>query len=791
VRHSPGTTRSAGTADAAPVLRDQALLRAALVAGTLLMAVGVVLHLADRALAGDSAWAAIGAVGAIWSAMLVGSALRRGRLGVDAIAVLAIAGALAIGELLAAALITLMLATGRLLEARASARARAELTALAARAPVEARRYENGSLDTVPVGAVRPGDLLMVRPGDVVPVDGHVEVGAAVLDESALTGEAAPVTRPAGDAVRSGVVNAGGPFDLRATTTAGASTYAGIVRLVEQASAESAPFVRLADRYAAWFLPLAVGTAAGAWAASGDAARAVAVLVVATPCPLILAAPVALVCGLSRAARHGVIVKGGGALERLATVRVLLFDKTGTLTSGHPAVVDVVASGGFRSDEVLALAASLDQVSPHVLAAPIVSLARQRRLALALPGEVAETGGQGIRGVVGDRTVSLGKASWVAPGRHPAWYRAVRRRAELDGDISVLVAVDGVPAGVIVLRDRIRSDAARTIRLLRRAGIRRIVLVTGDRAEAADTVGAVVGADLVLAERLPEEKVAAVRAARQHGPTVMVGDGINDAAALAVADVGVALGARGTSVASEAADVVLTVDRLDRVATAMGIAQRSRRIALQSVTVGMGLSIAAMGLAAWGLLVPAVGALLQEVIDLAVIGNALRAAREPPPSLRLTKDDVREWRRFSREHTTLRPIVDELRAVADDLGDAPQPDVHERLRRLRRALVDQLEPHELAEGATLYPVFDRVLDSPEATTTMSRAHVEISHYIRRLGRLLDDIGDDQLDTDDAVQLRRILYGLHAILDLHFTQEDEGYYSLLEDPGPIDDAATAP
>jgi heavy metal translocating P-type ATPase len=773
------------------VLRgDQAVLRAGLVAGTALLVAGAVLHLADQPRAGDTAWAAIGAVGAVWSALLVGSVLRRGRIGVDAIAVLAIVGALAVGELLAAALITLMLATGRHLEARASARARAELTGLAARAPVEARRYENGSLGTVPVEVVRPGDLLMVRPGDVVPVDGHVEAGVAVLDESALTGEAAPVARPAGDAVQSGVVNAGGPFDLRATTTSGASTYAGIVRLVELASAESAPFVRLADRYAAWFVPLSIAAAAGAWAVSGDPARAVAVLVVATPCPLILAAPVALVSGLSRAARHGVIVKGGGVLERLAGARVLLLDKTGTLTTGHPAVVDVVASGGFTSDEVLALAASLDQVSPHVLAAPIVSLARQRRLTLDLPGDVTEVAGKGIRGVVGGRRVALGTAGWVAPGQRPAWYRSVRRRAELDGDMSVLVAVDDCPAGTIVLRDRIRSDAARTIRMLRRAGIRRVVLVTGDRTEAADTVGAVIGADLVLAERLPEEKVAAVRAARDHDPVVMVGDGINDAAALAVADVGVALGARGTTVASEAADIVLSVDRLDRVATAMGIAQRSRRIALQSVTVGMGLSVAAMGVAAWGLLVPAVGAMLQEGIDVAVIANALRAARERQPTVHLTQDDVRRWRRFTREHTTLRPIVDELRAVADDLGDAAGPAVHDRLHELRRALVDQLEPHELAEGAELYPLFDRLLGSSEVTTTMTRAHVEISHYIRRFGRLLDDIGDDQPDADDVVQLRRILYGLHAILELHFAQEDEGYYSLLDAPGLVDHQVSA-
>jgi P-type E1-E2 ATPase len=259
-----------------------------------------------------------------WSAVLVAGTVRHGRMGVDAIAVLAIAGALLVGEPFAAALVTVMLATGRLLEAHAVARARHAPTALAARAPLEAHRHEDGQLVTVPVDAVRPGDLLLVRPGDVVPVDGRVEAGVAVLDEAALTGEAAPVERPEGDAVRSGVLNAGGPFDLRATTTARDSTYAGIVGLVEQASANSAPFVRLADRYAAWFVPLALALATAAAVIAGDPVRAVAVLVVATPCPLIRAAPVALVSGLSLAARHGAIVKGGSALERMATGQVLL-----------------------------------------------------------------------------------------------------------------------------------------------------------------------------------------------------------------------------------------------------------------------------------------------------------------------------------------------------------------------------------------------------------------------------------------------------------------------------------
>jgi soluble P-type ATPase len=332
---------------------------------------------------------------------------------------------------------------------------------------------------------------------------------------------------------------------------------------------------------------------------------------------------------------------------------------------------------------------------------------------------------------------------------------------------------------VIVLRDEVRPDASRTIRRLRQAGIDRVVLATGDRAEIADTVGAVVGADLVLAERLPEDKLATVASERRAGPVIMVGDGINDAAALALADVGVALGARGATVASEAADIVLTVDRLDRLATAMDIARRSRHIALQSVLVGMGLSLAAMGLAAWGLLVPVMGALVQEGIDIAVIANALRAARQPPGRPQLADEDVELWRHFRDVHDRLRPIVAEIRAVADALDTIPNTNLRARLEALRHRLLSDLEPHELAEGAELYPLLDRLLGSPEATATMNRAHVEISHYIRRLNQLLDELPDSGPDTTDAAEIRRILYGLHAIVDLHFIQEDQSYFSLIE------------
>jgi heavy metal translocating P-type ATPase len=745
-----------------------------------LLALGGVLHLVGANDAAHVLWAVDTVLGIVPACWWVIDAARHRRFGVDALAVLALVGTLVIGEYLAGAVITVMLASGRTLEARAASRAQRELHALLARAPRVVHRYANGELTSPPIDDVARGDLLLVQPGEVVPVDGLVESDAAVLDESALTGEPLPVTHATGDAVRSGVVNAGGPFDLRATTTAAESTYAGIVRLVSESEASSAPFVRLADRYAGVFLAVALALAGLAWALTGDLVRAVAVLVVATPCPLILAAPVAIVSGLSRAARRGVVVKGGGALEQLAAGEILLFDKTGTITTGHPRVADILTAAGMSADDVLRYAASLDQVSPHVLAAAVVRAAHARNLALSLPGDVEEVPGHGVRGLVDGRRVAVGKASWTHAGSRSSWARSVRRRAELDGALTIFVDVDGAPVGALLLDDPIRPDAARTIRQLRRDGIRRIVMVTGDREENAQTVGAVIGVDDVLADRTPAEKVEAVRLEARGGHTMMVGDGINDAPALALADVGVAVGARGATASSEAADVVLTVDRLDRLGEAVVIARRSRRIALQSVVVGIGLSLGAMVVAAFGYLPPVWGAILQEVIDVAVIVNALRALRDTTSATRLSAQEAALARRFSAEHTTLRPDLARIRDVADQL-DVARPDASiAAARDVHRFLVEELDPHEQAEDHDLYPVLARVLGGNDPTATMSRAHVEISHLIRRLGRVLDDVAPEGPDADDIVELRRLLYGLHAILQLHFAQEDEGYLSLVDD-----------
>jgi len=742
---------------------------------------GGVAAAAGQAGAAHALWAAVTAAALVPALGWVVASLRRGRPGVDVIAVLALGGTLAVGEYFAGAMIAVMLTSGRALEARAGARAARELQALVARTPRAVHRYEDGGITSPPLESVTPGQLLLVKPGDVVPVDGLVEGGPALLDESALTGEPVPVEHPEGDYVRSGVVNAGGPFDLRATTTAADSTYAGIVRLVEEAQADTAPFVRMADRYALLFLPAALVVAGAAWLATGDPVRAVAVLVVATPCPLILAAPVAIVAGLSRAAARGVVVKGGGALEQLAEAQTLLLDKTGTLTVGHPTLVELaVPPGGWPggADAVLGLAASLEQASPHVIASALVRAARQRGLDLRLAERVEEVPGQGVAGTVAGVEVAVGRLSWVAGSPVPPWARTAARRAELDGLLTTFVRVGGRLAGALLFDDPIRTDARRTLAGLRRDGIRRIVMVTGDRADTAEIVGTALGLDAVLAECSPADKVHAVELERRHGRTLMVGDGINDAPALATADLGVAMGARGSTASSEAADVVLTVDRLDRLAEAIRIARGARRIAGQSVLLGMGLSLLAMAVAALGGLPPAAGAVTQEVIDLAAILNALRAVSVARQGQELAGEPAALGRRFADEHRDLWPRLAEVRAVADDLGRLGPAATMAQLRAVHAFLADDLLPHEEAEDAELYPALAGVLGGADPTGSMSRAHVEIGTQIRRLGRLLDDIGPAGPSGDDVTELRQLLYGLHAILRLHFIQEEEGYFSLL-------------
>jgi len=609
--------------------RARMLAAGAALLGTL---AGGLAHLLGAPSLGDALWIVTIAGTLLPVSWSVARALMRGDVGVDVIALLAMAAALIGGELLAGAVVAVMLLGGNALEAFAAGRAERELTALLRRAPRIAHRRIGATWEEVPVDEVVPGDLVLVRGGEVVPVDGTLASERAAIDASAVTGESLPVDQRRGAALRSGVANAGEPFELRAVRAAADSSYAALVALVAAAQRERPPFTRLADRYAAVFLPLTLLLAGGAWAFSGEFVRAVAVLVVATPCPLILAAPIALVSGLSRCAAEGIVLKGGTALEQLAAARTVLLDKTGTLTLGRPTVEQVVPFNGIPGEEVLRLAASAEQLSAHVLAEGIVHDAQARGMTLERPREAHEDPGDGIEATVDGHRVAVGGARWLrARGFTPLPTPGFAQLAAAPpGRALVHVGIDGRIAGALVMADRLRPDAARLAAELRAAGVAQVAMVTGDRGSVAQAVAEQAGLDRVYAERTPEQKLAVVRAVRARPelrPVVMVGDGVNDAPALALADVGVAIAGDSETVSSEAADAVITVDRVDRVAEAVRIGRRTLRIARQSVIAGMALSLAAMGVAAVGYLPPVAGALLQEGIDVAVILNALRALR--------------------------------------------------------------------------------------------------------------------------------------------------------------------
>jgi heavy metal translocating P-type ATPase len=556
--------------------------------------------------------------------------LARGEVGLDIVAALSMSAALTFGEMLAAAVVAVMYSGGTFLESFAEGRARREMRDLLSRVPRVATRHRNGGLEEVPLDDIAPGDRLLIRQGDVVPVDGRVASASAFVDTSALTGESLPVRLDRGAEAMSGSTNAGDAFDIEATREAKDSAYAGIVRLVEEAQASKAPMARLADRWSLGFLAVTVGIAFAAWWFTGDPIRAVAVLVVATPCPLILAVPVALVAGLSRAAHFGVLVKGAKPLEAMARIRTLILDKTGTLTDGRPQIVSIETHDGMGADDILQYAAALDQASKHPVAQAIVAAAKARGLTLPIPEDVAEIPGEGVIGFIDGRQVIVGGDGFVAgrvgrlSGDHPELAA---------GSVMVAVAVDGRLAGHLVMSDPLREGAAEMLASLRRQGVARILLATGDRAEVAARVTEGLGLDGIRAGLTPDEKVLLVLTEHKNGPVMMVGDGVNDAPALAAADVGVAMGARGAAASAEAADVVLLVDRVDRIAPGIEIARRSRRIALESVVAGIGLSVLGMIAAAFGYLTPVQGALLQEAIDVAVILNALRALRISPAGL--------------------------------------------------------------------------------------------------------------------------------------------------------------
>lgn len=543
------------------------------------------------------------------------------QFGVDLIALVAIASSLAFGEYLAGTVILLMLSGGEALEDFALRRARRDLTKLLQRAPVRAHKKEGDTIRDVPVEHVAIGDVLVIRMGEVVPVDGVVLKGSAMVDESALTGEPLPVSKSTGAEVMSGSIAKDGVLEVRAERESHESRYQRIVRLVKDAENKKAPFVRLADRYSVWFTCIAFVLALLAWILSGDPVRSLAVLVVATPCPLILATPIAFAAGISRSARRGIIVKNGGVLEKLGEAKTLVFDKTGTLTFGAPAVTNVHAVAG-SSDDVLRIAASLEQFSGHILARSVVSHARKQQIKLSIPEKFEEVLGKGVTGEIGGRKYLFGRHEFLQ--KQGIAVPSPEHSREV---ISVWLADERKVLGSIQFADHIRPGVRELFTHISDLAIKHVVMLTGDKRDAALHIAKEIGIPTasVKAEMLPEDKLDEVeKLKRQSPPVIMIGDGVNDAPAITAADVGIAMGAHSSGESSEAGDIVITVDRIERVGEALIIARRVMHIALQSIGVGIGLSIGLMILAAFGYIKPVFGAMAQEVVDVVVILNALR-----------------------------------------------------------------------------------------------------------------------------------------------------------------------
>ncbi|WP_454117198.1 heavy metal translocating P-type ATPase [Microbacterium aurum] len=569
----------------------------------------------------------------VWTLVGMVRDVMRGHVGLDILAVVAMVATLAVGEYLASLIIVLMLSGGEALEDFAARRAKRDLTALLDRSPriahviVHPLSGESDEVRDVAVDDVVVGDVLLVRPSEIVPVDGVLLSESGSFDESSLTGESLPVTREVGGDVLSGAINGTRAVHVRAVRRSVDNQYQQIVALVRAAEGSKAPVVRLADRFAIPFTAVALVLAGTAWLISGDSTRFAEVLVLATPCPLLIAAPVAFLGGLSRAAKTGVIMKGGAVIEQLARVRSAAFDKTGTLTEGRPDLVDVRPAPGFGHDELLLLAASAEQYSSHVLAEGIRRAAATRGLELIAAEAASEVATNGVTAEIDGRTVVVGKPAYVAS------LAADTERVSLGaGEAAAYVAVDGRFAGVLVLADDPRRESAAVISWLREQGLERITMLTGDTAATAETIAKDVGIDEVHADLLPPEKVRL--AAQLHPrPVMMVGDGVNDAPVLAAADIGMAMGAKGATVAGDAADIVILVDSLAKVADAVSIGRHTLRVALTAIWIGVGLSVGLMIVAMTGVIPAVAGALTQELVDLATILYALRALGGPPSGL--------------------------------------------------------------------------------------------------------------------------------------------------------------
>ena len=547
--------------------------------------------------------------------------IRAGRYGIDVLAATAIVASVLLGQYWAALVVVIMLTGGQSLEDYAEHRAKYELSALLERAPHSAHVIRKGKLVDVKASEVHAGDKLVIKAGEVMPADAVIIEGTASFDESSLTGESLPQPKNVGDQLLSGSINLDGPITAKATASPADSQYQQIIKLVRSAAASQAPFVRLADRYSIPFTIMAYAIAIAVWMISGQPIRFLEVIIVATPCPLLLAAPIALISGMTKASRYGIIVKTGAALERLAEVESIAFDKTGTLTQGQMSVNKVLTYGDYNAESVLALAASLEQGSTHVLATAILQEATAKKVKLTKAKKVQEVSGLGLEANLKGQNVLVGRLSLLTE-------RGVtlpkKFNPESIDQTAVYVAVDDELVGIITFTDEIRPEARKTLAELKRLGIREMLMITGDNQATAEAIAKEIGIDHIHAEALPADKLKFLSELKRR-PVAFIGDGVNDAPVLTASDVGIALGARGSTAASESADLVIMPNDLSRVATAISIAKRTFKIASQSIIAGILLSLVLMALFATGKFPPLAGAILQEVVDVVVIFNALRA----------------------------------------------------------------------------------------------------------------------------------------------------------------------
>lgn len=590
--------------------------------------IGGVLHLLYNSQTGQLAWFITLLVGGGPVVYQTFREMLHKHFASDIVAMMAIIASIILNDAFPGVIIVLMQSGGKALEDYAYRRASSSLDALLSRAPRIAHRKTNHVLEEIPVSSIQINDIMVIRPGDLIPVDGEITSSEAQIDESSLTGEPLPRTKKNGESVFSGTVNVGGAFEIKATKKSEESQYSKIVKLVKKAQEEKAPIQRLADKYAVWFTPITLGISAIGWMLTNNFETILSVLVVATPCSLIFATPVAIISGINKAAKLGIIVKSGSAIEQVGRAEVVVFDKTGTITFGTPNVERIVSFNGITSDEILLKAASVEQLSSHPIASMIAHKGKEKFGNLPIPTNFHEISGAGVEGDVDGIHVLIGAPSIFENLSEEIFKHSITVNDQIkpEGRMVAFVALNNKLSGAIIFGDKIRPDVETMMKNLKKYGIKQTVLLTGDSFVNAKNIAKQAGISFFTAELVPEQKVIEIKKLRQSFDTViMVGDGINDAPALAASTVGIAMGARGTAISAEAADVVLLIDNVSKVANTIEIGKRTISVAKQSIYVGLGFSFVLMGIATLGHLPPAIGALLQEALDISVILNALRA----------------------------------------------------------------------------------------------------------------------------------------------------------------------